>query len=450
MGGKPRTSTAPVANNRGATTQKSKRKKVAPPKREVTGQLGLRLEHYRLLLHTPQELDAQTHKQVTHLLLEEGGGSIPEATANEEWSMERIDVVDAPGNTRYQLYLWPFGSGALFAHASTELVANISHHDFAMRVDDPLVRNALASAWQEGKPRLGIEEDVNFHAPEARSQTVAPRGGIAEQIAGLPATEAPNSEPWLEAREHFYQLRDHLFAQWRPYPKLRPAAITADQRALLKWAVPWKLARDLHLRGLFALGQHNARALGLAPSGPSDLQVRVKGELLPLWCAVSDVASGHLEAAPVLAAFQALPPAVALAAWTEIANGEAYDLLEAHPLSPKEVSIPRTTSNVKQRTRLFAWLAAASVHLGARGASAAQALLDDLPEHGRYAQIFIGLIALTRHASANQTSIAPNYDALIPHIRDYRPGLNVFADKILMEIIQGLPRARAAALRDPS
>ncbi len=131
---------------------------------------GLRIDNLRKPFETVDDLRPSERKQLDSLLAQEGGGgSIESAADNEEWSpMELVDVIDeASGKIRYQLYLWPYGSGALFEAGTVKNVANVCQHGFEMTgKDDKGLRVAMAIAFQRAKKKLNISEFVEFGLDE--------------------------------------------------------------------------------------------------------------------------------------------------------------------------------------------------------------------------------------------------------------------------------------------
>jgi hypothetical protein len=170
------------------------------------------------------------------------------------------------------------------------------------------------------------------------------------------------------------------------------------------------------------------------------VRVAFRGDQAPLWWLVSHVASGHLDPAPVLAAFRALSAPVRLAAWKEIAEGDAYDLHEAHSTTFKDAGIARTPATVKYWTNLFSWLADACGALP-DPVGMAEALLRDLPDDGAAPRLFTGLLALHR-----QKALAPRHDALVRALAERGDHDLVFAAPVTKEILRGLPKDRSAIL----
>lgn len=258
------------------------------------------------------------------------------------------------------------------------------------------------------------------------------------------AKPKPNPKPAPKPEPAPLAAAETVFPEWQPYPKLRRAQITAEQSAWLEQALASGRGYDLAYNGLFYKPEHNRRFLA-GPPGPSDVPVTVGGASIPLWNAVSDVASGHADHAAVLAAFRALPPGAALAAWEEMARGDAYDLHAAHALTFEEAGIPRTKNNVAHRTRLFSWLADASVSLGDSGRRAAEALAASTKtdRHGA-PEAFVALLALTRHARAKGAVLDARYDALVATLDG--ENAEAFASPVVKEIHRAIPDDRAAWL----
>jgi hypothetical protein len=276
-------------------------------------------------------------------------------------------------------------------------------------------------------------------APKAKAKT----GGKAKATGNRQPKKAEKAEK-AEKETKRPVPADRLFADWQPYPKIRRAELTKAQEEWLEEALASGRGYDLAYNGLFYTPEHNRRFL-LGPPGPSDVLVRIGGQMVPLWNAVSDVASGHADSAQVVEAFRALAPNAALAAWEEIARGDAYDLHEAHALSFDEVDVPRTKNNVAHRTRFYGWMADASVALGDAGRRAAEALAASARTdvHGS-AQAFIALLALTRHARAAGAELDAKYDTLVATLEGERAV--TFATPVVQEIYDAIPDDRAAWL----
>ena len=234
------------------------------------------------------------------------------------------------------------------------------------------------------------------------------------------------------------------FPEWQPYPKLRRAQLTDAQAAWLEHALASGSGHDLQYSGLFSRPEHNRRFLA-GPPGPSDVAVMVGGQRIPLWNAVADVASGHADHGEVLAAFAALPPGAALAAWEEIARGDAYDLHAAHALTFAEAGTPRTRNNVAHRTRFYGWMADASLAMGDAGRRAAEALAASTTtdRHGA-PEAFVSMLALTRHARGAGGVLDPRHDALVATLGG--EGAETFAAPVVQEIYDAIPEDRAAWL----
>jgi hypothetical protein len=199
---------------------------------------------------------------------------------------------------------------------------------------------------------------------------------------------------------------------------------------------------SLRLYGLPANIPDLLRFAGRTPRGPSDEVVKIKGKPMPLWIAFSRVASGDLDAKPVLDAFQALAPDKALAAWKEMASGDAYDLTDAQPWEMKEVDYIWSKRSIEFHTRLFHLLADANLALGKKGLSSARAMVAKVKEHdGATAPMWSGMLAIARHQPG-----AKELDALIPRVQE-GGGYRQLVPPLLQELLAQLPKDRADAVR---
>jgi len=383
------------------------------------------------------KLTAGEKKQLARYLKEEGLGSLANARKNDELAMQLVRIVDGD-KAAFELYLSSSGDGALFDHGTTTVVGNVIQHHFELVEDRKrLVEDLTAAFSKKDVRRLGITTSVAF-GRTSRAPAKAPPtpGGIAGALALTDRSAR---------RRAVGAIADKLFGTKRaPYPKRR---LDAAQRAFIEAIVDADEYVELAYVGVFSRLEYNARAVGKAPAGPSDIEVVVGKERLPLWLAVSDVASGHLAPAPVLAAFKKLDPKKALAAWREIGSGDAYDLFEAYALKASESGIPRTANNVKHRTRLFSWMADANLALGEPGRRAAEALTKTkitLDYRSGYPWAFIAILSLVRHAKAAGTVLASAHDDLVARLDGNHA--DAFADPILKEIEKTLPAPRLAAI----
>ena len=196
-----------------------------------------------------------------------------------------------------------------------------------------------------------------------------------------------------------------------------------------------------------SMDAHLARFLGREKQGPSDERVHVGGRSVPVWWAVASVGSGHVERDDVLRAWKALPAAKALAAWKEIATGEAYDVLDAHATSMKDAGISGKPYMKDYRTRVAGLLADVSVALDAEGEKAAKAITKKLPSWGGGAQILIGLLSAARHAKARGKTIDPAFDATFQRLWERVGPDSFYAPAVEAEIEGALPPPRAKAFR---
>lgn len=392
-------------------------------------------------------LEKGTRAQLALILKEEGAGTVAAAAKDPEWrdSVEVVDVCGPDGAPRYQLWTWPSGSAALFVAGTTRQVGSATQHTLTLEGIEAAERAAfgplLGALRKAGSGPLKLSTEA---APAVAASSAGPRGTrgdtdpldtVKAQLAQLDALPKHGARISMAQR-----LTTELFGPpWRPYPKLRPTALTGAQRALLEGLLKRGLASDTQHVGLPQRDDELERFLALTPAGPADVEIEHQGQRSPLWCAVSDVGSGHLEPAPVLDAFGTLPSAVALAAWRELARGEAYDINRVHPRNMAEAGMSRTPANVKHRTRLFGWLADACVRLGEPGRAAAEKLAGSLPKWDWGHPAFVALLSLCRHAQARGESLPAKHNSLLNRLRG--PEANVFAEPVLNEIAKGIPSA---------
>lgn len=416
---------------------------------KVTKARKLSLANYRLPLTAKKHSDAEK-KQLTALLKPERL-TIAKAAKHEEWkdSLEVVDVVD--GKTKvYQLYVWPSGNGVMFAAGKTKVIANIVQHGFECEDED--ICKAVQAAWKSGAKKLKVQETIDeFETPKVVTAAKA-EGSILDQLKAFAATKAKlNMSQRPDIAEALYELKVKLFPSKKhaPYPRARPAKLTAEQRALIETshALGANFLYDLEYQGLFDSTELLMRMIGKAPQGPSDVEITVGKETLPLWIAVADVGSGHMKHKAVLDAFKKLPVDKAEAAWNEIAHDKAYDVLHPRNITSKEYDRDNTPAKMEYRTRIYSWLADAAVALGEPGKKAAHDLLAVKLDWDWGVRWLIGLLALARHGG-----IDAKYDERIVPIRDNlmvecsRTG---FAQATLDEIIKSLPADRRKALPPP-
>lgn len=122
---------------------------------------SLRLERFRKPFEgSIDDLEPSEKKQLERILSEEGGMSLEEmfdGGAEEEWAeLGIVDVVDAETDeTKYELYLFGYGDGAMFKAGTTKIVANVCQHGFdpVEKLGKQLIID-LAKAWDEGAKRL--------------------------------------------------------------------------------------------------------------------------------------------------------------------------------------------------------------------------------------------------------------------------------------------------------
>lgn len=366
-----------------------------------------------------------------------------EGLDDDETSVQLVDVVEGSAIV-YQLYLWSFGSAALFPAGKTKAVGGAEQHAF--HADDAELCAALATAWKASAKRLKLREALTFEAAKKTpaAKKPAPKGGgIASAIAALRALVKDGKG--REASRAADALRDQVFPPWRHYPKLLADELSADQRAVLEVLLELDLARDLASCGLFDRDDHLERFLGRSRPGPSDVTIALGKRTVPVWWAVSAVGSGHTKPDEVLKGWRSLPADKALAAWTEVARDGAYDVLTARATSMKDAGFSAKPYMVDYRTRIVALLADVSFAFGPEGEKAAKALTTKLPSWGGAWQIFVALASGLRHAKGAPLDTA--YDKTFTKLWERVGGDAFYASGLETEIEKALPEKRAKAFR---
>lgn len=350
--------------------------------------------------------------QVLEILTREGFGSLADAAKDPELRLVAVDVV-VDGAPIFALYVWPSGSGVLFRAGTTERCAEITHHELAWVGANDARHEALAAAFTAATKALDLEE-VDFvprkPLPSPRTEQADAPVDVLQALAQIPTSAATVSEqqqiaPLLEP------LIAHCFGrELRRYPKRRLADLDEPQRALIERMAAVRLG--LERIGLFDPPALNLRFLGLAAPGPTDSLVQVPGETapLPLWNAVSDMATGVLSATDLSKAWRAIPPAAALAAWQEIVRGEAYDLLIPHGRTDRECEIPQTPGKTKYWTRLFGFLVDENLALGEPGRAANDHLPAELSLRWQPAMAFVYLLTCARRSKHHAEPLPAGHD----------------------------------------
>ncbi len=125
--------------------------------------VGLRLSNYRLPLERIDRTTPEERSQIEAIVAKAQMGPLEEAARNHEiHPFELVDVIHVvTGHVRFQVYLWPPGSGVIFENASTKTVASIRHHRWEQHPLDEGLRAQFAAAWNEAKA-LGIHQTVRW------------------------------------------------------------------------------------------------------------------------------------------------------------------------------------------------------------------------------------------------------------------------------------------------
>jgi hypothetical protein len=123
----------------------------------------LRLVNYRKPFEILDALAKPQMRQLTRLTRQNSAGAPKKLVGHEDWApMELVDVLDvASGTITHQLYVWPWGSGQVFVHDTTEPAGLIIQHSWDCYQHDNLpLRRALAAAYATAKPQLA--ETIDF------------------------------------------------------------------------------------------------------------------------------------------------------------------------------------------------------------------------------------------------------------------------------------------------
>jgi len=412
------------------------------------------LASYRLPLDTVPPAASVERAQLETVLDQEWSCSIAEARKDDEIDLELVDVVDPKGKTRFQLYLWPFGSGLAFAAGTTDEVAEIIQHGLAPTTDDLEVAPAIRAAIEADAKRLGLRE--------ARVPSVVPRAPAEMNLASASFDEAiAKAEERLarEPRPYFSEVTQY-FVPWlttlyrhprepRPYPKRLLEELTPLQRMMLERFVAWDTVPPLSSQGLFDTRAQFARYFGQGLAGPTDTIITLDGREVPAWWAISSAAAGHAKPASVLAALTQLAPDQRRAIVLEVARGDAYDLVRAQRTDRKDREGPFRRT---YWTTLFQLLADLTHSLGAGARETADALLADLPSyqfggkvdpHPRTPRAVLALLVLVNIAAPFDAAIDP----VIRELGAYFMRDEIFIDKKqLARILAAVPADRRASI----
>lgn len=77
------------------------------------------------------------------------------------WTLDLVD--EATGTPRFQLYTWPIGAAALFAHGTPgpELGYAVQH-GFRLAEPDDLLQTAIGFAYLETREQFGVLASIDF------------------------------------------------------------------------------------------------------------------------------------------------------------------------------------------------------------------------------------------------------------------------------------------------
>lgn len=395
--------------------------------------------------------------QRTLVLRREGLGTLAEARKNPEARLDVVDILvdDAP---RLRLFYWPFGSAVLFDASGRTPLGGAVQHTFT--AEDPSILDRVRTAWAQA-PARGIDMHLEFRAapaptpsapeppaPARPRRSARSKGPTHEPPAAPPSLNLSEPLPgWIEEARRFLDAGENarlrqIEAQWLPkdwavYPKRLPEEFSPDQRELLLVLLP--AATSL---GLFSQEEHYHRFFGLRPPGPSDHRIAVDTRTVPAWWALSAASAGHLDPAAVRDALVALGAAAAIPILAEVARGEAYDLLEAHPHSMKDWGFHNKPYQVRYRLALADMLSAAAVALGPPGRQLGATLLSSLPSFGAAAQVLLGLDICARTGGIDP-ALDSSWAGLGRRLRQ-QP---FFCDPLVRRIAEALPPERRASFQ---
>ena len=128
----------------------------------------------------------RTHAAQLRALIKEEGRPDPD----EPLRGELLEVAQ-DGEVTHQLYLWEFGSGALFLANTTTKVGEVVQHGLTLDGDDPTLAAALVKAWPSAK-KLGATQAFRVRAASGKAaaskQTATKQTATKpKQAAALPA-----------------------------------------------------------------------------------------------------------------------------------------------------------------------------------------------------------------------------------------------------------------------
>lgn len=140
----------------------------------------LRFVNHRRPLRAVARLGKVESAQIRKLAWQNGARKTLAALAkDDDWkSIELVDVVDENGVVKYQLYVWPYGCGAVFEAGTRNEIGSIVQHSYDPRLGDLPLRRALAAAYASSP----ITEIIDFELEREAQEPIAPPPTILDRL----------------------------------------------------------------------------------------------------------------------------------------------------------------------------------------------------------------------------------------------------------------------------
>jgi hypothetical protein len=292
----------------------------------------LRLVNHRRPFEMLDELPKAQMRQLRRLTRLNGAGKPSNLVHDEDWApMQLVDVLDVATKTvTHQLYIWPYGCGALFDHGTVVQSGTIIQHGLQQKIDDIAFRRALAAAYAMAKPALA--EVVDFDLDEKPDPMELER-----------AAEAKLARTY----ERLAQLLGPSDEKYRDFD-----ALTDEQQKAIRDAFRTVLVEPLAARGLASLGFPPVVRMRSwcdhSPRGP----LESRAGKWPVWKWLKQATLGNIDEAEAIDAItRALPPDRVIVLAHQICQAFFdYDLWgqDLYERKPKPISTP-----VEKRTARF-------------------------------------------------------------------------------------------------
>ncbi len=357
------------------------------------------------------------------------------------------------GEVTHQLYLWEFGSGALFLANTTTKVGDVVQHGLTLDGADPALGAALVKAWPSAvklgatqafrvraasgkaaaskktatKPAAASKKTATKPATASKKTATKPAAALPTDLLGLAHAVEDAAQQGLRrggpAGDAFRALLTRTLKRkpFQCYPRLSRLALTDEVAQALR-------------RGAAAL-EGDARFYGLPMTKPAQLVAYLEGKSglvcdTPIvvgktpteaWVAIADCAAGLRKKKDIAGPLAGLAPDVRLGLWSAVVKAEAYDLGAAHYdfwERERDPSVPK--NRAAYCDRLYDVMADLVVPL-AGASTRAVAVLKKLPAETLQANHWeqaatMALLVLARLATASKQPLAPCYATLIDHL----------------------------------